>query len=102
MSELYLSLPFDAFKSDELHKKLSEQEILQWFQTLRSSVFFLNSMLESEVKVSNVFAEQQREINRLKWLNHELVAQKHAMELQNWADKEGWDDELAFSSNFKI
>ena len=52
-------------RDNDLHKKLSEQEILQWFQTLRSSAFLLNSMLLYSQKVSDVSAkglEQQTRI----------------------------------------
>ena len=74
------------WRSNDLHKKLSKEEILQWFQTMRSSVFLLNSMLEYRQKVSDLYAsgvEQQTKIGKLQLLNqelmnHELMAQKHA------------------------
>ena len=91
---------------NDLHKKLDEKEILQWFQTLRSSVFLLNSMLEYSQKVSDVSAkglEQQTRIEQLQTLNSKLMKQEsealeHVMDLHNWAGI----DEVKFASNFKI
>ena len=93
-------------RSDELHKKLSEEQILQWFQTLRSSIFLLNSMLLYSQKVSDVSAkglEQQTRIEQLQTLNSKLMKQEsealeHVMDLHNWAGI----DEVKFASNFKI
>jgi len=91
---------------NDLHKKLDEKEILQWFQTLRSSAFLLNSMLLYSQKVSDVSAkglEQQTRIEQLQTLNSKLMkqeseAREHVMDLHNWAGI----DEVKFASNFKI
>ena len=96
-------------QSDEVHKKLSEQQILQWFQTLRSSVLFMNSMLVYTQKIEQrdkTLLNNDKQIENLRSSNKELESKNEelsavAREAINWAKLTNIN-EVNFSSNFKI
>ena len=96
-------------RSDEVHKKLYEHEILQWFQTLRSSLCFLNSTIQYNARIqqrdeADVVVRKQNE--DLKSSNKELESKNEelkavAQEAITWARLRNIE-EVNFSSNFKI
>ena len=96
-------------RSDEVHKNLDEREILQWFQTLRSSLRFLNSTIQYNARIqqrdeADVVIRKQNE--DLKSSNKELESKNEelsvvAREAITWARRTNIE-EVNFGSNFKI
>ena len=96
-------------QNEDMHKLLSKEEILKWFQTLRSSVLFINSILEYNSRIRDRDKEDltvRQKNEDLKSSNEELESKNKelsaiAREAMNWAKLTNIND-VNFSSNFKI